>query len=270
MIRLPRAGAAVASAFAISCGASLQTLPAGTGSPAADAVAALKQALTACGLVTSISAELAVSGRANGQRFRGRVLAALAAPASVYLDAAAPFGASIFIYAAHHADATLVLPRDARVLRHGDPAAVLEAVTGVPLGPADLRMTLTGCLAAADGAGRQFGESWRSVTDADHEAWLHRQSRDTPWRLVAVVHRPAGEVGWRVDYSDFQDDLPGTVRLVSADGRRFDLRLGLSQVELNAPIDPDVFDIKVPTPAQPITLEELRRSGPMAAPSANQ
>jgi hypothetical protein len=270
MIRLPVAGAVVTALFTVSCGASLQKLPAGAGAPATDAVAALTQATAACGRVTSISAELAVSGRAGGQRLRGRVLAGLAAPASVYLDAVAPFGASIFIYAASNADATLLLPRDARVLRHGDPAAVLAAVTGVPLGPADLRLTLTGCLPAAEGAGRQFGESWRSVTNGDREAWLHRQSRDAPWKLVAVVHGLPGEAGWRVDYSDFQNEMPRTVHLVSADGRRFDLRLGLSQVEVNAPLGPDVFEMKVPASAQPITLEELRRSGPMAAQSTDE
>jgi hypothetical protein len=180
----------------------------------------------------------------------------------------APFGASLFIYSAQQDDATLLLPRDGRVLRRGDPAAVLEAVTGVPLGAADLRMTLTGCLALPDGAGRQFGESWRSVTSADHEAWLHRQSSQAPWSLVAVVHRPAGRVGWRVDYSDFQNDMPRTVRLLSSDPRRFDLRLALSQVELNAPLGADVFEIKVPASAQPITLDELKGSGPMASPGS--
>jgi hypothetical protein len=270
MIRLPRAGAVVAALYTASCGASLQKLPSGPGAPTPDAAAALTQATAACGRVSSLSAELAVSGRANGQRFRGRVLAGLAAPASVYLDAVAPFGASIFIYAARNDEATLLLPRDARVLRRGDPAAVLEVVTGVPLGAAELRLTLTGCLAAADGAGRQFGDSWRSVTNADREAWLHRQSRDAPWNLVAVVHHRPGETGWRVDYADFQNQLPRTVHLVSADGRRFDLRLGLSQVELNAPLGADVFEVKVPASAQPITLEELRRSGPMGAPGADE
>jgi hypothetical protein len=252
--------------LAVSCGASLQKLPSGAGAPAPDAVAALAAATTACRQVSSLTAELAVSGRANGQRLRGRVLAGLAAPASVYLDAVAPFGASLFIYSAQQDDATLLLPRDGRVLRGGEPAAVLEAVTGVPLGAADLRMTLTGCLAAADGTGRQFGDAWRSVTSADHEAWLHRISSQAQWTLVAVVHRPAGKVGWRVDYADFQNDMPRTVRLLSDDPQRFDLRLALSQVELNAPIGADVFAIKVPASTQPITLDELRGSGPMASP----
>jgi hypothetical protein len=270
MRRLPAAGAVVAALFSVSCGARLQKLPAGAGAPAGDAVAALTQATEACSRVTSLTTELAVSGRGNGQRLRGRVIAGLAAPASVYLDAVAPFGASLFIYAATNDEATLLLPRDGRVLRHGNPAAVLAAVTGVPLGAADLRMTLTGCLTGAQGTGRQFGDSWRSVTGTDHEAWLHRQSGDQPWRLVAVVHRLAGEGEWRADYSDFQDNLPRRVHLFSADGRRFDLQLGLSQVEVNGPLAADVFEVKVPASAQPITLEELQRSGSIASQSRDE
>jgi hypothetical protein len=270
MIRLPAAGAVVAALFTVACGASLQKLPVGAGAPAPDAAAALTQATLACSRVTSLTAELSVSGRANGQRFRGRVVAGLAAPASVYLDAVAPFGASIFIYSAQGTEATLLLPRDGRVLRGGDPAAVLEAVTGVPLGAADLRMTVTGCLPPIEGAGRQFGDAWRSVTSGEHEAWLHRPTGNAPWQLVTVVHRSATGASWRADYSDLQGDMPRAVRLVSADGRRFDLRLVLSQVEVNAPLGPEVFEVKVPVSAQPITLDELKRSGPMASQSGSE
>ncbi len=214
--------------------------------------------------MSSITAELSVSGRANGQRLRGRVLAGLAAPASVYLDAAAPFGASLFIYAARDSEATLLLPRDQRVLRHGDPAAVLEAVTGVPLGAEALRRTLTGCAPESGvSSGRAFGTTWRAVTLSSGDAYLRRQPSGAPWRLVAVVYRDAGGSGWRADYADFEDSLPRTIRLISADeGRRFDLRLGLSQVDLNPQLAADVFDVRVPESASPISLEELRRAGP--------
>ena len=50
----------------------------------------------------------------------------------------APFGQPLFIFVATGDDATLLLPRDERVLEHGRPDAVLEAVAGVPLGAADL------------------------------------------------------------------------------------------------------------------------------------
>ena len=57
----------------------------------------------------------------------------VAAPASARLEAVAPFGPPLFIFAATDDDATLLLPRDERVLEHGRPAEVLDAVAGVPL-----------------------------------------------------------------------------------------------------------------------------------------
>jgi hypothetical protein len=55
---------------------------------------------------------------------------------------------------------------------------------------------------------------------------------------------------------------------VSSDPKRFDLRLALSQVDLNATLADDVFRVQVPRDANPITLEELRQQGPLA-PSSN-
>lgn len=255
----------LAALLATSCGAALRTLPSGPGAPAPDARTAFEEAVGACRRVTSISAELSVSGTAAGQRLRGRVLAGLAAPESVVLDAAAPFGASVFIYAARDGEATLLLPRDRRALEHGDPADVLEAVTGVPLDALALRRTLTGCAPdAMAGDGRSYGNDWRAVTLTNGEAFVRRQGAG-PWRLVAVVHRGDGGDGWRADFADFEGDLPRTVRLTSADApRRFDLRLALSQVEVNPALGPDVFTLRVPASMSPITLDELRRSGPMA------
>lgn len=256
-----------------ACGAALQKLPTGPGAPATDAATLFTDAARACLAVQSLSAEMAVSGSAGGQRLRGRVLVGLAAPGAALLDAAAPFGASIFLYAANGGKATLLLPRDRRVLRDGDPAAVLAAVTGVPLGPDDLRRALTGCLGDADGgrapepgAARAFGADWRALTVGDAEVYLRRLDGGR-WRTVAIVHadRTDRAAGWRADYAGFAGDLPRSVHLRSADeGRRFDLRLQLSQVDINPQLGADVFVVKVPDGAMPLTLDELRRTGPMA------
>lgn len=267
MRRLPGTGVAclaLLSLAATGCGAARLKLPTGPGEPAPDASTVFTASVAACRGVTSLSAEMAVSGTAAGQRLRGRVLVGLATPASALLDAAAPFGASLFIYSAHDGDATLLLPRDQRVLVHGDPTAVLEAVAGVPLDPADLRRALTGCALAGDAqSGRAFGDDWRTVLINGDEAYLRR--REGTWRLVAWVHRVEGARGWRADYADFAYDLPHTIRLTSDDGgRRFDLRLQLSQIAINPTLGPEVFALKIPPALSPITLEELRRAGPMA------
>ncbi len=262
--------AARAAAFALAlaaagCGTPLMKLPSGPGAPAPDAAQAFEQATASCARISTISAEVGVAGRVGGQRLRGRLLAGLATPASAYLEAPAPFGAPLFVFAARAHEATLLLPRDRRVLRDGDPADVLEAITGVPLDPVQLRSVLTGCAPAAEpGAlaqARSLGTVWRTIP-GEPELYLRRDRDVAPWRLVAAIHRE--EPGWRADYADFQGDVPRGVRLTSLDGRRFDLRLSLAQVEINVPLEPSVFEVAIPRGTQPMTLEQLRDAGPLA------
>ena len=74
----------------------------------------------------SIEGELALSGRAGGERVRGRVLTGLEAGGAVRLEAPAPFGAPFFILAGKDEKATLVLPRERRVLKDTAVSALLE------------------------------------------------------------------------------------------------------------------------------------------------
>jgi len=252
-----------------SCGVPLLKLPPGPGVPAADAGDILSQATAACGSIRTLTAEVAVSGSAGRRRVSGRLLVGVAVPASARLEAVAPFGPPMFIFVAGGDDATLLLPRDDRVLEHGPPDAVLEAVTGAPLGAADLRALLTGCaLPAAEADGRRVGEDWRVVgRSTGDEIFLRRVDR--VWRLVAATRRRGSRV-WREEYRDHVNGLPRALRLVSLDasggaGTTFDLRLALSQVEANVTLDEAVFRVQIPGAARAITLDELRQSGPLAA-----
>jgi outer membrane lipoprotein-sorting protein len=245
-------------------------LPAGPGALAPDAADALTDATAACRSVSSITAQIGVSGSVGGRRLRGNMLTGVAAgpPAAARLEALAPAGQPLFIFVATGDDATLLLPRDNRVLQHGRPAAVLEAVAGVPLDAVDLREALTGCTQPAAGPeGRQPGPDWRVVTVGRTDAYLRRNPQLARWQLVAAIHHGDGGE-WRAEYANFEGGLPRVVHLVSADGRRFDLRLTLSQVELNATLAADVFRVQVPGDADPITLDELRRSGPLGTSAA--
>jgi hypothetical protein len=248
---------------AASCGAPLMKLPAGPGAPAPDAAGAFTQATAACRGVRTLTAEVAASGKVGGQRVRVRLSAGVAAPASARLEAVAPFGPPIFILVATNDDATLLLPRDGRVLQHGHPAEVLDAVAGVPLSAADLDAVLTGCaLRAPQAEGRELGADWRAITDQAGDAlYLRRSAAAQPWRLVAVVGR-----AWRVEYRDHVNGLPRTMRVTSVaregGAASFDLTLALSQVDTNAVLEPDVFRVDIPPAAQPITLEELRHARP--------
>ena len=264
-----------------ACSPPLMKLPSGTSTAVslADAASALARSTTACGSVRTLTAEIAVSGSAGGRRLRGRLLGGVAAPASVRLEAVAPFGAPLFIFVATGDDATLLLPRDERVLEHGRPDAVLEAVAGVPLGAADLTTTLTGCPPAPDSApsaagARQFGDTWLVIGGAEgDELYLRREARARPWQLVAVTRRAAASNRrWQAEYADRQSEIPRSIRVTSVDeggstGRAFDLRLALSQAEVNTTLDGEVFKVQIPPTALPITIDDLRASGPLAPES---
>jgi hypothetical protein len=260
-----RAAAVLAALLSTACGAPFMKLPSAPGAPAQDAADALSQATSACRMVSSITAEVGVAGSIKGQRLRARLIAGLAAPASARLEAFV-FSQQVFILAARGNDAMLLLPRDGRALEHGQPGEVLEAVTGLPLDASGLRLTLTGCATsgASAASGRQIGDDWRVVSDQAADLYLHRDARTAPWRLVAAVHRAAGRPEWRAEYRDFENGLPHTIRLASTDGRRFDLRLALSQVEIDAPLEPAAFEVKIPPGTRPITIAELRDGGPLS------
>jgi hypothetical protein len=263
MIRLPRTGVLAAAVLTASCGARLMRLPGGPGTPAGDGSEALAEATSICRGISSIQAEVAVSGSAGGRRLRARLHLGLQAPASARLEAIAPFGQPLFIFVARDNQATLLLPRDNRVLENGRPDAVLEALTGVPLDAAELRAALTGCSVGPDvSRAVQLADVWRVVPDGTSLLYLRRDP-PAPWRLVATVHRPSASPEWRAQYSDFQDGLPRTVRFVSSDPDRFNLRLASSQVDLNMPLAAEAFEVRGSESADPISLDELRRSGPL-------
>src|SRR5262245_2967279 len=237
-------------------------LPSGPGVPALDTRDAIAQATTTCQGVRTLSAEVAVSGSVGGQRLRGRMLVGVAAPASARIEAVAPFGPPVFIFVARDADATLLLPRDERVLEHGKPREVLEAVAGIPLDGMDLRRALTGCPSLPDReAGRTVGDDWRVVPDGPDQVYLHRDARTGPWRVVAIQHASEGASPWRAEYKTFESDLPRAIRLVSDKGT-FDIRMSLSQVDLNVTLGDEVFRVQIPRSAVPIALEELKRARP--------
>ena len=259
----------IAAALACSaCAAPLMKLPSVPASPATDGREVLADATAACQRITSLTAEIAVSGSVGGQRVRGRMVVGVSRPSSVRLEAAAPFGAPLFIFVARGNDSTLLLPRDDRVLEHGRPEEVLDAVAGVPLDPIDLRAVLTGCALAPVGAdARQQGADWRVIPDGPGQLYLHREGAE--WRVAATVRSPSTGDGWRAEYRAFQGGLPTEVRLASATPKRFDLRLVLSQVETNVALGAEAYQIQIPRGARPMTLAELRESGPLGARSTS-
>ena len=206
-------------------------------------------------MARSVLAELGLSGRAGETKLRGRINAGISEPANIRLEAVA-LGRPIFILAGRDGRATLLLVREDRVVPDAAPEAIVEALTGVALTPSQLLSAVAGCGLAVEPAsnGRTFNEEWAAIDTAGGLTYLRRV--DGRWRVGGAVR---GEV--QVLYEDFTSGLPSTVHVRT--GTVADITLRVSQLEINTPIDPKAFDVNVPEDAVPLTLEELRRSGPL-------
>ena len=204
-----------------------------------------------------MAAVLSISGRAAGQRFRAKLDGGFEAPARVRLELPAP-GKSLFVYIATADRATLVFPRDGRVLRDAPPADTLEALAGVSLSPEDLRTIVTGCGVGGGqpGRGRTFDSGWAAVDTDGGTSWLEQSAG--AWRVVAAT---SGNVDVR--YADFVSGRPTTIRLRTTGGAPTNLTIRLSQVDVNEPLDAAVFEVEVPAGATPMTLQQLREAGPL-------
>jgi len=101
------------------------------------------------------------------------------------------------------------------------------------------------------------------ISSGGESVYLHRDARTAPWRVAAVVHDAGGSDEWRAEYRDYEAGLPHMVRMTNRDRKRFDLRLTLSQVEINSPLGAEVFRVDVPRSATPIDIRELEAAGPL-------
>lgn len=248
-----------------ACTPKKPSLPSGPGTPAQEFEAPFTQATAECGRVSTLTAALGLSGKAGRTKLRGRIDAGFAAPADLRLEGVAPFGKPVFVLVSRGDRATLVLPRDERVLRGASPAAIVEALAGVPLGPAELRLVVAGCGLAMAGpsAARSYDGGWLAV-DAGETTGFLRQI-DGQWRVAGATRGTL-----TVSYADFAGGRASTVRVMtapSAGGAAADLTLRISQLETNVPLDAAAFDYAVPEGWTPLTLDELRRAGPLGGES---
>ena len=249
---------AIGAIGASGCAASRFEAPAGPGAPLADAAAAWQQASASCAGVRTLTAELGLSGRAAGTRLRGRIQAGFESPGRIRLEGVAPFGQPIFILAADASRATLLLPRDERVVTAGSAAEILEALAGVRLEADTLRAVLAGCvMTGTPSSGAEYGDVAR-FTFADGEVFARRTSGG--WRIVAGYAPP-----FLVEYLGEAGTWPRRVR-ISRDlaGRNgVELTIDVSQLETNTQLPAAAFTIDIPPGAAPMTIDELRQAGPL-------
>ena len=244
------------------------TLPSDAGTPFPDFAAVHTQLSSACAGVRTLTMEIGLSGRAGDEALRGRVLAGFERPSSMHLQGVAPFGGPFFLLWARDGAATLLLTREDRIVRDAAPEAILGALTGVALSPADLQAVFTGCVVPAPHAtaGRLHSGGLASidVESADQgsqrkTATLYLQRSGSQWQL-----RAATRDRWQFEYTTGTGSFPQSVRLISTNP---DIRVGLtaalSQVETNQAIDPKAFVVEAPKNVMPMTVEELRQAGPL-------
>lgn len=239
-------------------------LPEGTGVPLSNAAEVLADGTRACAKVESVTGELRISGRAGTQTLRGTVIVGVSRPDALRLEGVAPFGAPAFILVSQNGRAMLLLPRDNRVVTGVPPERIIEALTGVALVPAELPAMLTGCgFGVAEMVeGVAFADRWAAVA-LSNGSRVYLKQTGSRWRIVAAV-RP----NLTVEYRDLQGTFPQTVRLLTRVGAdhaaaQSDLVIRVAELEAGARLDAATFTVKVPPDAVPLTLDELRRAGPL-------
>jgi outer membrane biogenesis lipoprotein LolB len=257
---MTRRFAMLAIALTLSaCAARTPARPAGNPGPDPTAVDAFTNATSACRGFRSLTAELSLSGRASGERIRGRVIAGLESGGSVRLEGVAPFGPPVFILAGKAEKATLLLPREQRVLKDTAVSAVLERLTGLAFGADDLRLMVSGCLAdnAAPTEGQQWPGGWQAVRlGADRVAYIRTQQGRPV--VVAADYGP-----WHVDYSEHVSGYPRVVRVRRSGDATTDITARVGELEVNTTINPLAFTLAIPPDADPMTLDELRSVAPL-------
>jgi hypothetical protein len=250
-----------ASMTAVACAPRGVPLPTDTGTPFPDFAAVHKQVASACSGVRTLRAVLRLRGRVGDDRLSGNVHAGFVRPAAMRLEGVPPFGQPVFILTAQGGTGVLLLPRESRVIR-GQPAeAILEALIGVNLAPADLQAILTGCVVPDPMAtgGHVHANGWASIDlQGGATVYLRRASR---WEI-----RAARRDGWQIEYTSGPSLYPASVRLVATSQKvPVDLNAAVSELEANIDLDPAAFPVKIPDDAKPLTLEELRGTGPLRA-----
>jgi len=252
----------VLAAALAACAAKAPPRPVGTASPDPSVVQVFADVTRQCRGLRTLTAEIALSGRAADERLRGRLHAGFAAPQSMRLEAVAPFGPPAFILAAQAGDATVLFPREKRVLPSTPVASVLERLTGLALGADDLRLVLSGCLVAEPNAtaGQAWSNGWKAVTLATDRVAYLREVRGA-WVIAAADY-----AAWRIDYADHVSGWPRSVRVRGADGSGIDLTARLTQLQVNVDLPDTAFTVDVPPNSERITIDDLRSVAPLSKP----
>jgi hypothetical protein len=243
------------------CAAKRFEPPTGAGEPLPEFTRIFEEATKACRDVRTLTAEAGLSGRLGGQRVRGRLHMGLADQNSMRLELVAPFGPPGFVLVAQGGEGTLLLPRDNAVVKAAPATELIDALAGLSLSPDELRAVATGCVspAAKPTGGQRYPNGLAAITlEGDAIAYVDtRTNASAGVPLIVAARRP----GLMIEYGKPVNGLPRLVRLRS--DSRADLTLDFAQVDLNVTLEPAAFKVDVPADARPLTLDDLRKNGPL-------
>ena len=244
-----------------ACARGVPALPGGAGTSFTDFGPAYEQATSRCRQVRTFAGVLGLSGRAGDQPVRGSVDAGFAEGGRIRLEGKPPalaFGKPIFILAGRGGDATLVLPRDNRVLPGAPTKDIIDALAGIALTADELRAAVTGCGfgIVSPTAARSYPNGWLALEAGETTIWL--RNINGAWTPAAAVRGPL-----EIRYDQVNGPYPGRIRIRTAPtggAVAADITLKVSDVDVNIELGPEAFTVAVPDGAGPLTLDELRRS----------
>jgi hypothetical protein len=236
-------------------------VPGGPGTLAPEAAAIWTPIAESCRSISSYRSEFALTGQIGTQRIRGlasaKLYTALAATGHIGLEA--NVSGQLLFRLGGDADKAVLLLRDQNRVAAAPPDEILEALIGVPVNPARLLAIVSGCVTTAASIERtaRHNEVLEIVTD---DATVYLTSVGTGWQVRAGRFADVS-----VDYFAFERGLPRDFRLSSSgpDKASVSLDLRVQVVQTNVTLDPALFRVTMPEGAMPISLDELRRAGPL-------
>lgn len=240
-------------------------VPTGQGEPVPEFAQLFEEATRLCRGIRTLTAEASLAGRVGGQRVRGRVHIGLAEPNAVRIEGVAPFGPPGFILVAQDGTGTLLLPRDKAAVRDVPAPELIESLAGVKVSPDELRAVATGCVAPAakPTGGQRYGKGLTAVA-LEGGTTAYFEMREAKPVIVASQRE-----GLFVQYGNYVNGLPREMSMAKAPtGSNVTLTLRISELETNVQLEPAAFKVDVPADARPLTLDELRRNGPLGRPES--
>jgi hypothetical protein len=229
--------------------------------------------LDSCERLVTVSGRFALSGSVGGRPLKAQLrVGTMLTGAYTRVESAAASGHPRFVVTASAEDATLLLPQERRVLAHQRFADVMEASIGIPLS-ADEVFRIFVCPERGVNEAWRMGDLWARLAfiggNVGYKVFVHRNKAAEPWGMVAMIgHDGDTRVGWRADFLKPRPPEWKRVRLSSVDwsgatDRTFDVLWSIDEVEVNTLVTMQEFTAIPVEGATAITLQEIRRLGPL-------